>query len=305
VTAPWQQSFVDYLVNAECTEGGWGYRPAAPPAAEPTALTCLALAAQCPESDPGAPGLRGLASLARSQHADGGVPVSAKMSGPCWPTALAVVAWIRTSGLLAGSYSDHVDRGVEWLLKTKGRRISPRPDIFGHNPTLVGWSWVEGTYSWVEPTAYAVMALRAAGNADHARVREAVELLWDRALSDGGWNYGNTRVFANQLRPFPATTGIALAALAGEPRQAGGSRIEAAIAYLRNELPRIRSPLSLAWGLIGLSVWDALPTEASGWLAECAHTVSVNTIGPHEAALMLLADALSRRAGIEPLRRRW
>ncbi|UCF33415.1 MAG: hypothetical protein JSV78_13885 [Phycisphaerales bacterium] len=169
--------------------------------------------------------------------------------------------------------------------------MSPRPDIFGHDRTLVGWSWVVGTHSWVEPTAYAVMALRAAGKADHPRVREAVELLWDRALSDGGWNYGNTRVFANRLRPFPATTGIALAALAGEPRRAGGSRIEAAIAYLLTELRQIRSPLSLAWGLIGLAAWDAFPTEASGWLAESARSVAINTIGPHEAALMLLADA--------------
>jgi hypothetical protein len=193
--------------------------------------------------------------------------------------------------LPTGSYSDHAGRGVRWLLKTKGRRMSPRPDIFGHDRTLVGWSWVDGTHSWVEPTAYAVMALRAAGKADHARVREAVELLRDRALSDGGWNYGNTRVFANRLRPFPATTGIALAALAGEPRRARGSRIEAAIAYLLNELPRIRSPLSLAWGLIGLAAWDGFPAEASGWLAESAHTVAINTIGPHEAALMLLADA--------------
>ena len=60
------------------------------------------------------------------------------------------------------------------------------------------------------------MALRAAGRASHPRVREAVRLLCDRALDEGGWNYGNTRVFANTLQPFPATTGIALTALAGE-----------------------------------------------------------------------------------------
>ena len=187
-------------------------------------------------------------------------------------------------------YEEHLTRAVDWLLATRGRSLSPQPDIYGHDVTLVGWPWVEGTHSWAEPTAYAILGLRAAGNAEHPRVREGIKLLADRAFAQGGWNYGNTRVLDHTLRPFPATTGIALAALAGE---APNSDVDAAIAYLTHELPRIRSPLSLAWGLIGLASWRAVPREADAWLAECVQTRSPQAAGPHEDALLLLADISS------------
>ena len=71
------------------------------------------------------------------------------------------------------------------------------------------------------------------------------------------------------LRPFPATTGVALAALGGESCEAC---IDVAIKYLTGELRRIRTPLSLAWGLIGLRAWGATPGEAEQWLEECARS---------------------------------
>jgi hypothetical protein len=153
---------------------------------------------------------------------------------------------------------------------------------------LVGWPWVAGTHSWVEPTAYAVLALRAAGKSEHARVREAVELILDRALPEGGWNYGNRRIFDNVLRPFPATTGVALAGLIKEPRD---DRIDVAIDYLGRALQRVRAPLSLAWGLIGLRAWKAQPPDAEAWLAQCASRVAEHPAAPQHDALLLLAGS--------------
>jgi hypothetical protein len=198
-----------------------------------------------------------------------------------------VLAWTLTGPKPLGAFEEQVARAVAWLLTTGGRTLTPVPDVFGHDVTLVGWPWVEGTHSWAEPTAYAILGLRAAGQANHPRVREGIELLWDRAFERGGWNYGNTRVLDNTLRPFPATTGIALTALAGEPHN---SHVDVAITYLTRELPRIRSPLSLAWGLIGLASWQALPREAENWLAEGAHADTPQKPGPYEDALLLLAD---------------
>src|SRR5699024_403026 len=54
--------------------------------------------------------------------------------------------------------------------------------------TLRGWSWIDNTFSWVEPTSYALLALKAHGIGTHSRVQEAERLLLDRVCADGGWN---------------------------------------------------------------------------------------------------------------------
>ena len=39
---------------------------------------------------------------------------------------------------------------------------------------LVGWPWAENNFSWVEPTSWACLALRKAGQGDNPRVQEGV-----------------------------------------------------------------------------------------------------------------------------------
>ena len=279
----WQHAHIERLLKAANDEGGWGYRAQSPTAAEPTAIACLALRAQGVKPSRWN---RGLASLAALQRPDGGVPVTTCVESPCWPTGLAVLAWMLACPRSPPSYKGHADRGVEWLLTTAGRTLRPRHESFGHDTTLQGWPWVDGTHSWVEPTAYATLALRTAGQTAHPRTREAIRLLWDRAFLDGGWNYGNTRVLSSTLCPFPGTTGIALAALAGEPEK---PRVASSIDYLVRELAHLRSPISLGWGLIGLALWDARPAGADAWLAQAAAAPTVQTPGPLEDGLLLLA----------------
>jgi hypothetical protein len=282
----WQPSLIDRLVGGAHPQGGWGYRPTAPAAAEATCLTCLALETRGVEPELHR---RGLEWLAESQLDAGGVPVSRDVTAPCWPTALAIVAWRFGKGMEpSGSFTTEIRRALDWLLRDRGRPMTANPRVYGHNTQLTGWSWVEGTHSWVEPTAYAILALRVAGHAGHPRIVEGVELLLDRAIPGGGWNYGNTRVFDNTLRPFPGPTGIVLTALAGEPHD---DRIEAGLTYLTRELPRIRAPLSLAWGLMGLRAWDRQPDRAQEWLAECAGRLLQSPGHAMYDALLLLADA--------------
>ena len=95
---------------------------------------------------------------------------------------------------------------------------------------LVGWPWAEGTHSWVEPTALAVLALKSVGLGDHERTREAVRLLHDRLFSDGGCNYGNTVVLGQTLRPHLQPTALALLALWQEADR--GGRVTRSIDYL-------------------------------------------------------------------------
>ena len=125
---------------------------------------------------------------------------------------------------------------------------------------LKGWPWIEDTHSWVEPTATCVMALRGAGHGQHDRVREAVRMILDRQLPHGGWNVGNTIVFGNELHPMPEGTGSALASLAGVVDEAEVAR---SLDYLHGEVDRLRTPISLGWGLIGLAAWGRWPVEGS------------------------------------------
>jgi len=281
----WQHSSIDRLLTSACSDGGWGYESGHAASAEPTALACLALATENHAGD--ALG-RGLDWLARTQQNDGAVAVAPHVSLSCWPTSLAILAWLKAPSPHGISLADRIRRAVDWLLHTEGRTLASDSAVYGHNTLLKGWPWVAGTHSWVEPTAYAILALRAASAGNHSRVREAVELLLNRAIPNGGWNYGNRSMFNNTLRPFPAQTGIALAALSA---QATNDSIQTAIHYLQFELERVRTPFSLGWGIIGLTAWDQRPSSADIWLTECAARLDGKPIHPVFDSVLLLAGA--------------
>ena len=163
---------------------------------------------------------------------------------------------------------------------------SERQEYTGHDTMLVGWPWVVGTHSWVEPTAMSVLALRATGLGKHPRAREAVRLLEDRLLSTGGCNYGNTIVLGQTLRPHVEPTGAAMMALGGEPDRSG--RMSRAIAYLESTLGPTTTPASLAYGLLGLAAHGRVPSQAAAWLAACT-AQSLRRQSSLELALLGLA----------------
>ncbi len=283
--ARWQQTCIDRLIASVGVDGGWGYQFGHESMAEPTALSCLAIATVAPNVEAIQ---NGLEWLARAQRKDGAVVIQPGLSGPCWPTSLAVLSWLRCAANESAAFADHARHAAEWLLQEAGSTFRSNSGVYGHSTQLEGWPWVDGTHSWVEPTAYSVLALRAAGLSDHPRVREAVRLLSDRAIPKGGWNYGNSRMFGNTLRPFPAQTGIALAALAGEPMT---ESIDAGLAFLSIELERIRTPMSFSWGVIGMTAWGKRSNAVTSGLEECALRLEKTSPRPALDSLLLLADA--------------
>ncbi len=132
--------------------------------------------------------------------------------------------------------------------------------------TLRGWPWVDATSSWVAPTALGIMALKTAGYGNQPRVAEAQRLLLDRECLHGGWNYGNRSVFGAELRPMPEDTGMALDALQDATSR---SSLEPSLAYLKSAVKNLRTPMALAWSLLGLGAWGERPAAAPAWLSEC------------------------------------
>ena len=228
--------------------------------------------------------------LARLQATNGSVGVSATHPEPGWPTSLAVLAWqaARTSGACEreGEFTPAIDRAVQWILTTKGICF-PRVPEMGHDTSLLGWPWVQGTHSWVEPTAMHLLALKATGFGNHFRARKAVRLLTDRLLAGGGCNYGNTTVLGQELLPHIAPTGIVLLALAGEEDSTG--RIQKSLHYLQRELFAQRGTASLCYGLMALTAYGSSPPEADGHLALAFDRNLRRGPRPLELALLCLA----------------
>ncbi|MGA9753977.1 MAG: hypothetical protein WBV23_02415 [Desulfobaccales bacterium] len=229
--------------------------------------------------------------LAAEQFPDGRVCISADHPEAFWPTALAVFAWHQSP-----EHRDNQARAAHFLLTSSGkhwRREANSPA--SHDPNLKGWSWIADTHAWVEPTALAMLALELAGYGNHERVKEGTRLLLDRQLPRGGWNYGNTFVFDQELRPMPLSTGIALNALKDQTSLAS---IQRSLTYLQSRVVSLTTPRSLGWSLLGLGAWGARPQPSPTLIYACLKNQA--RYGAYDtASLALLMVALKSPGGLE------
>jgi hypothetical protein len=240
------------------SDGGWGYYPAKSSRLEPTCWAALALSAHETASTP----VRIGGLLAGWQREDGllaesGNPTNVAFNG------LAALALRVLTGTADQPRLDAVARRlVSGLCRTRGSRIADQPSLRQNNQ-LQAWPWTEGAFSWVEPTAWVLMALkrRAQSAQDpevNGRVAVGEALLLDRACRGGGWNYGNSGVLGKDLRAYVPTTALALLALQDRREHAA---VRAALSYLQANWHREPSGMALALTAICMRVYG-LPTEA-------------------------------------------
>lgn len=277
--------WIDDVVNRLAAHVPAGYEREAEPASEPTALTGLALVAH------GRAESAELAGnwLTERQAHDGSIGVSASQRKSCWPTAWAMMLWhaLEPSGGVT-RFREHLQRAVEWTLAECGKP-APRKPHFGHDSTLVGWSWAANTHSWLEPTAMFVLALKAAGHAQHERTRKGVRIMIDRQLPSGGCNYGNTIVLGQELLPHVQPTGLAMMALASE--ETADSRIERSLTYLQRDVSDRTATASLSYGLMGMAAHHRSPPQRDTWLRQAYARVVKQGSSPYKLALIALAAA--------------
>jgi hypothetical protein len=210
------------------------------PSAEPTFLAALALFAS------GAPVERAkpLLSWAQTlQSPDGSVSVNPGHRGQgLWLTAHAAIVFHHYG------FKENLKWAQDFLLSLRSVTIPNDPRLKQDN-TLAGWPWVPGTFGWVEPTAWSLIALHLSGQAGHPRAVEGRKLLLDRRIPSGGWNYGNPNLDDKELLPFWDTTGLVLTALCG---QADIDRLRPSLDLVEKRQDKIESLCGLAWAVISL-----------------------------------------------------
>lgn len=248
------------LVATQDADGGWGAEPGKRSNTEATALAILALGA-APGPAAAAARRRGVGWLVDHQRPDGGWPLGVGLDQSTWPTPLAVLAVLGRSEL-----RERAAGGLRWLVGHGGidpgwliralYRLWPAALPVRMDPSLKGWSWNPEAFSWVEPTAYALLALKKgravlSGPDVDARIREGESLLFDRVCDGGGWNYGNTNVYGVPVPPYPEVTAIALLGLQ-DRREASVHR--SSIEAMRRMLAEVESGFALSWAIACLAV---------------------------------------------------
>lgn len=269
-------------------DGGFGYHAGKATHPEPT---CLALLAFSTARESFAQQIaNATAALERHHSPDGAYRLAESRPEAAWPTAIALFTRIA----LGASPAD-MKPTAERLLSVESRTMTKAPEAKDMETdidlSLVGWPWAAANFGWVEPTSWACLALRAAGQESHARVQQGLKLLLDRAFDTGGANYGNRVVLGSMTEPIPGPSAVLLLALQGQPDH---PRIDASVGYLRVQAQKATDLEHLAWARIALGVHDSdtatrdlLPDLDKKILALAADSAT----SPHRLALAALAVA--------------
>jgi hypothetical protein len=272
------------LIAARNTDGGWGYYAGKTSRLEPTCWAVLAL--DSAQSDPP------LTWLARCER-----PTGWLIENEQWPINITYNA-LATFTLLGRSESAPSSRRLLASVVASKGLAAPPAETMRQDNSLQGWSWIESTFSWVEPTCWGLLALkkaRAAGITDAAansRIDEAERLLIDRCCQPGGWNFGNASVMKQDLRPYVPTTALGLLAMQDRPATDAVAR---SLNALETLWPTEISAPALGLSLLALGVYGRPIDRLVSALTE--HAADALTFGNyHGLAVALCAlSSVSQR----------
>lgn len=212
----------DALLEARAPDGGFGWAREADAEAEPTALAAIAL------DDEAARGW-----LIANQGDDGGFSL---------PTGFVEASAVTPLAALALDDGEARRRALDHVESTRARRVEDSRAVEGAE----GWGWTPDTYSWVEPTARSMLALRLLRPESTDAIDEARSVLAGREVEGGGWNYGNADVLGTDLKPYVQTSAAAVMALQGE----GSGLLDRGREFLAVRVMEERGGLSLAMALV-------------------------------------------------------
>ena len=324
-------SLLGNLQKSQNTDGGWPFHTGGASRVEPTCWALLALAGSSESAQ--AHLTSGIAYLKSQQLSDGSWPAATGMSSGGWVTSLAtsVLARLPAQTSAPGPSSEKsVLAGLQWLCDDYPRDSSPWQKFLknfssnkhaSHNDEFRGWGWTPRTSSWVEPTAFALMAFAAVSESLSSgapgsfsepgfrstlpkslavgleeRLTLAIGLLYDRMCAGGGWNCGNPRVYGVDGDSLVLPTCWALLALRDAPEHPNRAL---SLAWLQKSFTAIASPGSLAVAQITLETYGvpspATQRHLTDWSAD-----DLTGQGTHVAAWVSLALNPSRLWPVSP-----
>jgi hypothetical protein len=283
---------LDILRRSQNPDGGWSFYSGKQSWLEPTFYGALVL-----QGDPAAD--RAWALLKSWQASDGSWPPTAGAAISGWGTALCL-----TLAHVRGDLGEPYEKGVDFLLKIAGteselwRQAMAKVGLIdpGRNLSLKGWPWKEGTSSWVEPTAHALIALKkASAHVSNPvlrdRIRSGEELLLDVRCKDGGWNYGSPWTLGEDQRSYPETTALALLGLQG--RAEASTSVDLAKSWMRDTQSSLaRAWIAVALRLHGVAIPDAL-SQPQGLGSPDLMVVALEALGSAEGNFGLLKTEMA------------
>jgi len=248
-----------FLLNAQNKDGGWGFHAGSASRAEPTAWALVALTQYAGSSAHDEAASRACHFLELAQLPDGSWPSSPDQKEGSWATSLACFALLHRK-----ESRGNVARGVGWLSNELPREAHWFPRLLRRlaarrlgslNESYYGWCWTVGTASWVEPTSYAILFLRASppemlSAAAKRRVQIGEAMLRDRMCPGGGWDCGNPVVYGVPGVPQVTSTAWGLLALREHPEW---PEVQKSLSWLQNQSQAIQSPGSLALTLMAMN----------------------------------------------------
>ena len=290
-------------------DGGWGYSPGKASRLEPTCWAVLALLNSGAATDDAPPVDAALARMAAWQRGDG--LLSELPSAPPNLAFNGLAAVVIHRARAAGSARDPAHeamarRLLAGILAVRGTRVRAS-DIVRQDGRLTGWPWIDGTFSWLEPTAWCLLALKTSPatrpRPAAMRIDEAERLLADRCCAAGGWNYGNSNAFGRDLFPYVPTTALGLLALRGrrEPSGRPASDVVRSLAWLSGNWSREVSLAASSLALVAMRVHGMAALELAQALGElAASTQDLEQLASTAMALYALTGAHHEYAAFTP-----
>ena len=285
-TLPFVRTLRDALIGRRNSDGGWGYASGKVSRIEPTCWSLLALSAGAPQSID-------WNVLFRWPRAGGwlvdvpGAPVNYAFN------ALAAIALrSQPEGRAAARQIANL------LVDVRGLKLGQGKEIRQDN-SLQAWPWIDATFSWVEPTSLCLLLLKKMRTELPAaavdRIAIAERMLIDRACSAGGWNYGGSNVYGQELFPYVPTTALGLLAMQDRRQEPIVAR---ALAWIQKETGSEPSAQATALSLIALKTYGVPAIDVERALSRLLETNAgaQNTLGL-AAGLYSLTSFKGARSG--------
>ncbi len=234
--------------------GSWPYHPEGDTSLETTAWCAIALRSDKTITE------KTWQFYNQCQNSNGGWSTDSTDPNSDWTSNLVVLSLrVMAENLpLEPEKRSLLESGYKYLIKSRQQanleflrwifRLLKLPANF---PSGRGWPFVPGTVMLVEPTTYALMALKPIRHSAEEPLKSVIalaeEYLFNRFCQRGGWNYGENIRLTEQLPAYPVTTAQAIVALQDKP---DNERIQTGVKFLTESARKDNTVMSLAWSAL-------------------------------------------------------